>query len=52
MRRKQEARERIWRNADVPHFWESELGDPLLLREMLLKADLDRAFALPPSTSS
>jgi len=33
--RRKEARERVWRKADVPHFWESELANKEALRAML-----------------
>lgn len=40
--RRKEARERIWRNADVPPYWEEETANKDLMRSMLQVLDANR----------
>ena len=40
--RRKEARERIWRNADVPPYWEEKIANKDLMRNMLQALDANR----------
>lgn len=42
--RRREARERIWRNADVPPHWEERTADRDLMRSILQVLDANRPF--------